>query len=286
MQTNLRTRTHELLADQAVQPLEAAELSELESLLERFPELDDDSFHLSAAAIELAANDLETSQGTLPPATELPEMLRRRILRDGRRIAPQVDDAFEPAPVVSLRDRKRAFFLPRWLGVAAAAVLFVAGSWFVHDANTPIETQCILERFPQFADLEDPRRSLMAELDVVHASWTPAQDLAGPTPIGDLVWSSTRQQGILTLHGLTSEQLASSTLHLWIVEHGSGSRPIDGGAFTVDAEGQARMTIALEGGPVEPVRFLLTIDAPDTTPAPENPVLVASLGALAGAGAV
>jgi len=64
-------RALELLADRAVQGLEAAERRQLDAVLAARPELDDDSFDLAAAAVDLAYTDA---------AEPLPPMLRARVL--------------------------------------------------------------------------------------------------------------------------------------------------------------------------------------------------------------
>lgn len=64
-------RARDLLADRALQGLGSDEQHELDALLRRHPELDDDSFELAAAAIDLACTDV-----TEP----LPPSLRSRIL--------------------------------------------------------------------------------------------------------------------------------------------------------------------------------------------------------------
>lgn len=258
-------RALDLLADRAVQGLDATETRALGALLHNASWLDDGSFERSAAAIELAFRD--------PRPEPLPPFLRRRLEVEGRRLISEQapDDAFDAAPVIP-HPRGRRLRTSPWIGFATAASLVLALGWFVRYANTPIETHCILERMDRLAQ-DESRRELMAEEDVVRMAWSSPTD---DDPHGEIVWSSGRQEGVVWVENLPAEA-RGSTLHLWIFRRDGAGSAIDGGAFTADAEGGAVIAVALAGESVEPLRFALTIDHEGEPPTPTEPVLVAYL---------
>lgn len=261
------TRALDLLADRAVQGLEPNETRELGGLLRRLPWLDDTSFERSAAAIELAFDG--------PVDEPLPPFLRRRLEVEGSRwiteqaFGEATDDAFEPVKERPPGRRGRFLASP---GLAFAASLLLSLGWFVRYANTPIETHCILERMDRIAQ-EQSRQELMTQSDVIRLAWSSPDD---GEPHGEVVWSSVRQEGVVTVENLPPEALAS-TLHLWIFEQDDDGRAIDGGTFSPEAGGEAVVAVALAGDSVEPLRFVLTIDREGALPGPTDPVLVASL---------
>jgi len=271
-----KTKALELLADRATEGLGAAEEAELDALLDRYPELDDDSFDLAAAAAALAAEPA--------PAEPMPAHLRRRIEQQAAEWVGggTAEGGFEPvsAPVVELSSRrgwKRAVTSP-WVGLATAASMVIAVGWFIQVANTPIETECYLTRVPAIAE-HDQRNQLMDAPDAVELAWRPTGDAAFQAVSGEVVWSSERQRGIVHLRGVRPEELPDR-LHLWIFDAESRERPIDGGTLEVDATGEVLMALALDGeNRIRPLRFELTVEEPEEPePHYREPVLVASLG--------
>lgn len=71
MRPAAEVRARDLLADRAVQGLDAAQRCRLDALVAARPELDDDSFDLAAAAVDLAYTDA---------SEPLPPRLRARVL--------------------------------------------------------------------------------------------------------------------------------------------------------------------------------------------------------------
>lgn len=105
------------------------------------------------------------------------------------------------------------------------------------------------------------RAALLAERAAdVRWSWQP-----GPSPYrgaisGEVVWSSTRQEGYLTFRGLPPLD-ADHRFQLWIVDGHRDGAPVDGGLFEVDDAGDTTVVPVHAALPIaEPSAFVVTVE--------------------------
>ena len=86
----------------------------------------------------------------------------------------------------------------------------------------------------------------MASLsDAVVAQWEPGGDATGSDVSGEVVWSSSRQTGVMRLRGLAVNPPGEFQYQLWIFDRARDTRyPVDGGVFDVPpGENEAEVAI-------------------------------------------
>jgi hypothetical protein len=221
-----RARLEELLGIEATQGLSPAEATELDRLLEAFPDEDPDGFELAAAALHLA---LAGRPEEMPPA--LAEKLHLAAV------------AFTPAAALRPRParpgrRARAM----WAGWAVAAGL----------AGVLVYTN-----WPR------PEQPLAKVREGFIRTATPTA-FAGEkkTVSGNIVWSDKEQTGFLEVRGLQPIDATAGTYQLWIVDGGRNDpehkQPIDGGVFEVKPDGTALVRIRAPIKVNQAVAFAIT----------------------------
>lgn len=274
-----QARLHELLADRALDALEAADARELERALDARPELDEHGFEEAAAAVLLAH----------AKPTPLPAALRARLGDAGARWArerkhelaersgaqgkPAMTERVEephraypgrapelalaPPPLertrdVPLRGPRRASALP-WF-VAAAAVVVALLGWLRQAPPLLV---------PPPADAALARAQLLREApDVQRLEWSATADPAARGASGDVVWSDARQEGYLRLVGLAANDPRREQYQLWIFDRAqSEATPIDGGVFDVRAE-EVVLPIDAKLPVVDAYAFAVTLERP------------------------
>ena len=236
----------ELLIDRATVGLPPAQETELASLLERFPELDDDSFELAAAAIDLAHTI---------PNQPMPAALRQRVADQAARHfatthrEPQPENV-TPFPAERAVPRARAD-ASRWLGwlAAAACLALVFTVWRPAPQPSAANAACA---------------ALIARAgDVLQIDWTATEDPAARGASGDVVWSNLEQAGYMRFRGLAVNDPAVEQYQLWIFDAQQDERfPIDGGVFDVTATGEVVVPIDPKISVVEPTLFAVTVEKP------------------------
>jgi anti-sigma-K factor RskA len=278
-------RLLELLADQTLVGLDAAERQELESLLRANPDFDSECLDRTAAMLDRAA-----AAGDKEP---LPEQLQDRIRAQGRpglqpRSAGE-DTAGEqshenaragadnPArPPNGERMRRREAFA--WL--AAAACLSVAVFvWYTRPTLAPPR------KAPAIANSEPPatppngatpapsptmltvaqqREQLLASApDVLHLQLVNSDNGAvARKPCGDIVWSNGLQIGYLRLQGLANDAPVQRQYQLWIIGGDASSNEfINGGMFYVDrSTGELTVPIQADHFVQLPKMFLVSVE--------------------------
>jgi anti-sigma-K factor RskA len=219
-----RERLLDLLAAEATQGLSPAEARELAELLAHHPGEDADSLARAAAAADLA---LAGDPAPLPPA--LAAKLERRAAEFLAAPPPA-----EPAgPVVVTRTPPHAF-----LGWAIAAGLAAVFLWTQLPDRTPAEKLARLER-------RDGTRAFVGEKE---------------SAAGRVVWNRERQEGYVEVRGLPPVNPATETYQLWIVDP-SQKHPIDGGVFTVNADGTTVVPISAKLKVKDAAAFAVTREA-------------------------
>ena len=222
-------RLLDLLADQALDGLDGAELDELRGLLDDTPGASPDELAAVAAALALA----------LEPADRepLPGHLRGRIESDAARVVR------EPG-------RRRS---TGWKVAAVSGWIATAASWLVWAATL------------RPAGPEDPARALErlrpeATAVVLKATEHPLALGAG----GEMVWSQARQRGYLRLTGLAPVDPARGAYQLWIFDALRDPRyPVDGGAFTLgDDKAPTLVPVKPSVAVGRPTLFAITLEPP------------------------
>jgi len=235
-------RWEELQATRLLFGLSADEQVENDDLARQMPADSATQFDTVVAAIDVAWADAQQP---------LPEQLRRAIRsRAEQEIASKKVASPQVSPV-GLGSRGRSVNYAPWL-VAAASVALALFTWL---ANRPVQ-----RTEPTIAQL---RSELMASADdLLRADWS-----AGTTPIegatGDVVWSSSRQQGYMRFRGLTVNEPTREQYQLWIFDKNQSDKtPIDGGVFDVAASDEVIVPINAKLRVQEALMFAITIEKP------------------------
>lgn len=253
-------RLLDLLADRALFALSPEEEREIESLLEIFPEYrNDDTFALSAAAIDLAG--LDTIE-------EMPASLRASILANA-------DEHFgveekENAPHLRLVPDAPDFqpsrgFNWNWLGWAFAAVAVVAlvGNIWINRAPQQQIVDVPPVEQPKATMAEMRQRMMDSSPDITKAVWGAGNMTDLKEVGGDVVWSDSRQEGYMRFTGLPANDGTKETYQLWIFDETQDPKtPIDGGVFNVNANGEAIIPINAKLKAKNPSAFAITVEKP------------------------
>jgi hypothetical protein len=274
-------RVEELLADRAVQGLDASERAELERLLSGGGDSlrDDYSLEAAAAAIELSFVRFDE---VLP--THVSERLMRAAdaylaeapsARAGIRasdVLERIGPSVSPAGAGSSRAEagvagsiggQRSSGVPGWGWFAAAASILIAVAGWWPRLNAPGATDVAL------ANLAEQRVQLIATApDLVQSTWTD-WELEGQGPeikgvSGDVVFSPQTQSGYMRFVGLPPNP-AGSQYQLWVVDERGLSQRVSGAIF--DARGGGELIVPVQPRIVvgKPALFAITIEKPGGT---------------------
>ncbi len=284
-------RALDLLVARATEGLDTTTERELEALLAKIPELDEEpSFELAAASIDLAYTVQQQP---------LPEALRGLVSAQATEFfaassaqseqfptqqpATQQPSAEQPA-TASLRDHgtvtqisehttpNRSPEATRWLGwLAAAAVLLIAIMTrpSVPDQPAPEVEAPIVVEVPVAPTTAEARAALVAQAtDLIQLDWTATDDPAaqvasGQPATGDVVWSSADQAGFMRFNGLAVNDPGQHQYQLWIFDAEQDERyPVDGGVFNIPESGEVIVPIAAALPIVNPTLFAITVEKP------------------------
>ncbi|MEM7350866.1 MAG: anti-sigma factor [Acidobacteriota bacterium] len=253
-------RVYDLLIDRATVGLGAADGRELDALLERYPEVDAESFELAAAAIDLAYS---------VPDEPLPAALQQQVRLQAEEYFATPPTAESPvAEVVDLAEQRSAEARPsgettRWFGwLAAAAVLAVAlVSQNMQRSATEADSPFV-QAAPKTAS--ERRDALLAQGgELIRLDWTATEDPAAQVASGDVVWSPANQTGFMRFVGLPVNDPSVEQYQLWIFDAEQDDRfPVDGGVFDVAADGEVVVPIVAKLRVVQPTLFAITIEKP------------------------
>jgi len=270
-------RIAELLADRAVEGLDADAQDELDRLAGQYPDYDEEALDRVAAALALNALRVEP----------MPAALRERIEAQARTHFA----AARSAEVVPLRPTPKARAVPGWAGwfaAAASIVLAVAGWWRAESLEA--ESMRLAEARSALAGEAE---TLRAELDEIEArldaltpppepgpaqaraalaarpgtmswEWTTTEDPTARGATGDVVWNADAQEGYMRFSGLAANDPSQIQYQLWIFDAGRDDRyPVDGGVFDVPA-GADEVVVPIQAKlPVGDVAlFAVTVEKP------------------------
>lgn len=243
----------DLLTAEALHGLTAGERAELDRLTREFPELNDDSLALTAAAVEMARLDIDE---------QLPSNISEAVEKEFDRLfaAPIKDSAGNvaaPAPSGS------GLFGKVWLGwaLAGAASVALALNVFVSEQKQiPTAAVTTVETKPSLT--EERSKFIAATADVTTVDW--AVDEKKPEGVtGDVVWSQSQQKGYMRFRGLAVNDKSKETYQLWIFdENQPQTTPVDGGVFDIDANGEIVVPIDAKIRVGKAIAFAVTVEKP------------------------
>lgn len=239
-------RLYELLADRALQGLDATEASELETLLLQHPEID-------AQELDRLAGTLDTALIACD-AEPMPTEVRARLA--------QAADSWIAEGMNSAGDAESSVLAKiswaPWL-IAAASLAIAATAWIGSIRSAPSAgNPPVAIAYAEFID--------SAPADLIRVDWQPiAKNYSIPTGSfsGEVVWSGAEQRGYMVFEGLPPNDPSVEQFQLWIIDASRGeSPPVDGGVFDVDSTGRVIVPIraTLPIGSV--AAFAVTVEAP------------------------
>jgi len=235
-----RDRLLELLADRTVFGLTDAEAAELERLLVSFPDVDHEE-------LERLAADLAMS--SVPASPEpMPAEVQARILANAASYIPA-----PPMPAGSRSWKARAVL--GWVAVAASVFLAVGVWWSMRDRPSPAPAE---RRQELLARVSQPNS------DVIQLEWTATKDPAANGASGDVVWSTTTQEGYMRFRGLATNNPTREQYQLWVFDAARDERyPVDGGVFDIPpGGGDVIIPIRTKLGVTRPLLFAITVEPP------------------------
>jgi anti-sigma-K factor RskA len=105
--------------------------------------------------------------------------------------------------------------------------------------------------------------------DLIRSKWespTPKQP-AAPEQIpaqelGEVVWSSSAQQGFMTIRGLPVNDILKEQYQLWIIDPTRDEKPVDGGVFDITNATESIIPIRAKLQVDKPTLFAITIEKP------------------------
>lgn len=257
-------RLWQLLADQATEGLDDATAAELHTLLEKEGWSDAETLDQAAAQIDLAY--------TLPTIEPMPTELEKKILADAQRFFG--DQKTEPFTVPSTLTPKPAsstawkmVAVLGWIAAAACLIILLnATGMFPWNNGKPNEMTP-----------EQQRAQLLANAsDVVITPWQPPDDPKYRNVQGDVVWSDSRQEGYLRLHGMPTNDPEKKQYQLWIVDPDRDQKhPVDGGVFDVaSTSGDVIIPIQAKLQIRTPRLFAITLEQPGGVVVSAGPLLI------------
>lgn len=260
-------RLLELMADEVVGPLSSEDEAEMVRLLDKLPQYQGDETFLKA----VAAADLcfMAEDARLEP---LPSTLRARLIGAADTAIPapflRITGAPDHGGVRAGAGPTAEPRLAAWTGwVAAAACLLLAVSaWWPSLTGQSARDPSLSQSEP------DPVRSLRNEIlqtsvDPIVATLAALPDRPDPSVLpevtGDVLWSDSRQQGVLRIKGLKPNDPTQSQYQLWIFDRTQPDRtPIDGGVFDVPSSEEVLVPIEAKLEVRGPFQFAITVEKP------------------------
>ncbi len=271
----------ELLMGRATGMLSAPEVAALDAALARMPR--GEAARWEAVAAELAAA-LAAGGDEAGDIAPMPAWVEERVIANGeamlrvergerRRERPSVvatAAAGSTGDAHARRSPLRAVAAwSGWLAAAAAIVLLVQDRATAPGSAVPTPAVAsatsdtmrgqALSRDALFRD-----SLLAADSSVVRVAWKATADSASTGAGGDIVWSPTRQAGVMRITGLAPNDRRRAQYQLWIFDKSRDQRyPVDGGVFDIAAgatESYVRIDPRVPVG--HAVMFAITVEPP------------------------
>jgi hypothetical protein len=250
-------RLMELLAQEAIEGLSAAERMELETLLAKYPGADRQVFERTAASL-LLASDVEAD------AESLPVSLRAKLntAADEFAIASREGDVH----AVTLIDRRRQTQARSnskvlWFALAASLAIAVIGWWPRLMTQGSHPQVPVAHEIPEAERIAAAREQLAANPNVIKRDWTATKDVNAPAVTGDVVWDNATQTGYVRFSGLPANDPQSKQYQLWIFDAKRSDKfPINGGVFDVRSDGEVIVPIHARIPVLDPAMFAVTLE--------------------------
>jgi len=262
-------RLAELLADDTLGELDAAEARDFAALGQRFPGIDGKPFDNAASLLQVA---LMESEGIIEPMPASVRAKAESAMREAARHAPSSatpSRSTEPKLAIaggSSPTNPPAYTRPAWLGWAvAAALLLIAATAWITRPTAPTGMAPPVATGPS---IEERLESLInaAPEDLVRIAWTVAGEdpTAANYRAGEVVWSDARNEGYMVFEGLAANNPSDEQYQLWIFDATrNDAHPVDGGVFNI-ASADQRIVVPID--PRVPVReaalFAITVEQP------------------------
>ncbi|HMT09006.1 MAG TPA: anti-sigma factor [Pyrinomonadaceae bacterium] len=255
----------DLLAKQAIEGLDNAELVQLKALAAELDYDIDDSFEIAASAVALSGMD------EIEP---MPEHLRAKVLSSADAYfgteQPEhspVADANAMQPTFEFKPKRSFFGWLGWAVAAAACVALAVNIWFSRQqtqgptvAGGPTPTAS-----PAKPDIKAQFDEMMASPNMVKATWGPMPTATGDMKnvSGEVVWSDAKQAGFMRFRGLPVTDKTKEQYQLWIFENAKlEEHPKDGGVFDITADGDVIIPIDAKLAAKDPKIFAITVEKP------------------------
>jgi hypothetical protein len=211
-----------------------------EAALDRMVECTDlDEFESVVAAIHLAhLTDIES-----PPA-EL--VVRMEHAGHQHLVRGELSTPTEQGGAIPFTSRVVAY--GGWLAAAILLVMFT----FV---GRGVELDAVARRDALIADAGD----------LINVDWSPTEDAAAEGAGGDVVWSTSLQEGYMRFENLAPNDPEQNQYQLWIFDKTRADweeQPIDGGVFDVPPSGIAVVPIDPKLAVGEAALFAVTMEVP------------------------
>jgi anti-sigma-K factor RskA len=240
-----RERAEELLISRALGTLDGDERIELEALLALDPSLDDDRFELVAASLDLALDGDEEP---------MPERVRSKVQHDADVFYGVHQQAtIHPLPTRP-RSASRSGQAGAWRALATAAVvlLLVWVGWSLQPGAD------------ETAPPGEVYSRTVASNDLVRWDWVGTEDPTVQDVSGDVVWSSSLQEGAMKIGGLAANDPGEFQYQLWIFDQERDERfPVDGGVFDVPSgSDEVIVPIRAKLDVDQPYLFAVTVEKP------------------------
>jgi len=257
-----RDRMMELLADHALEGLAADDAAELDRLMKVDPSAAHgvEDFERATAAAFLAIG------GSRAMHEAMPASLRAKLGEAGKQWSASrstgASATTEPKPSLRLTEpmtpsqgrRSNASAIMGWLAAAACLILAVT-AWMTRPSSTGV--------MPALTTTQQRDQLLATAPDLVQWNWTATPDPAAQGASGDVVWSTSRQQGYMRFRGLAKNDPKREQYQLWIFDKNRpDATPVDGGVFDITADGDVIVPIDAKIQVFEPAMFAVTVEEP------------------------
>ncbi len=248
------TRLEELLADAVLFGITPEERQELDRLLAENPDAD-------PASLERLTADIARLLVPTEPSP-LPADVTDRLLQAAAGLFPAgINEHAAPAVIAIIPDSTaiepksrssgllRIAALTGW-ATAAACLLTAVGIWQNFRAKTELTSV-------------EKRERLLTSGNAIQIEWTATQDPTAKGASGDVVWSSSAQQGVMRFRGLEPNNPEHTQYQLWIFDQKRDERyPVDGGVFDIPPKGEVLIPFRPAVRVDSPVLFAITVEKP------------------------
>ncbi|TFG87718.1 MAG: anti-sigma factor [Chromatiales bacterium] len=277
----MQGRLAELVAGEATGTNDVSENAELDCLLSESVAVDREQMMAAASVVQLALLRQDRAA-----RVALPESVRAKLVRqaDAWNAGRQVSGAASVADLAGARQRRaeksrvltqaRGKIRPSgsaalgWYLAAALAVAFV-----VYRQDSSVDPA------PDMASvavaIEARREALVSQApDLVRVPWSASAEPGYEQARGDVVWSSSRQEGYLRLSGLPINDVRRGQYQLWVVDAERDVHPVDGGVFDVTRDGELIIPIDTTLPVNRPAAFAVTFEQPGGVVVSDGPMLL------------